>query len=306
MIDICFTVLHYGKEDITIKCINSLIRISKNYNYKIIVLDNGSNNNSFEKIKIKYSCFDSIIIIRSDENLGFSRGNNLLYQKAKQFNPMFIAVLNNDIEIIQNDFIKILFKISNEFDAYVIGPDVYCPNIKMHQAPLFKSIPEIRHLERKMEINYQIINHPENKLTIPKPERYKGLFLLLPQFVVDFLRYIKHLIKGSELNDNKHKFEVINPVLQGSCIILTNRFIEKEVIVFEPDTTFYFEELLLAQKCRFKNYKTVYSPKLKVIHHHSYASRNSSKNYEEYIKKQAQRMVSAFEIYKKNVKETIK
>ena len=304
MIDICYTVLHYGKEDITIKCIKSLIRVSKDYRFIIIVLDNGSENDSFKKIQSKFDGFESVLCLRSDENLGFSRGNNLLYQEAKRFDPGFIAVLNNDIEITQKDFIKTLMAVSNDSDAYVIGPDVYCPTGKRHQSPLYKSIPALDQLEEMMKGFYEIVNHPEEKWNMAEGERMVDVIRsILPQFIVNFSLYFKHAIKGTE-PDLKYKNEIINPVLHGACIILTKRFIQKEGVLFEPDTHFYFEELLLAHRCREKNFKTFYTPRLKVIHHHSYATRHSSKNNKEHTIKTAQKLISAFEVYKKTVEAT--
>ena len=60
-------------------CLNSLFKI----NYKkieIIIVDNGSEDGSYEFIRQKYP---KIIVIRNSQNLGFSRANNQGIKKSK-------------------------------------------------------------------------------------------------------------------------------------------------------------------------------------------------------------------------------
>lgn len=83
-------------------CLSSLSRI----NYKkteIIVVDNGSQDGSYEFIRQKYS---RIIVIRNHQNLGFSRANNQGIRKSK---GEYILFLNNDTKVSKN-FLNILIK----------------------------------------------------------------------------------------------------------------------------------------------------------------------------------------------------
>ena len=64
-----------------------------------------------------------------------------------------------------------------------------------------------------------------------------------------------------------YKLDVHRDVpLHGSCIIVSAQFIINEEKVFNPETKFYGEELLLFLKQRKKGYNSYYLPFLKVWH----------------------------------------
>ncbi|MFH1613411.1 MAG: glycosyltransferase family 2 protein [bacterium] len=72
-------------------------------NYEIIVIDNGSKDDSVQFLKEIYS---DIIIIENKKNLGFCKAVNQGIKKAKQ---EFIIVLNNDV-IVQKNWLENLSK----------------------------------------------------------------------------------------------------------------------------------------------------------------------------------------------------
>ncbi|MBV4423555.1 glycosyltransferase family 2 protein [Clostridium tyrobutyricum] len=84
----------------TIECVNSLEKI--NYrNYKIIIVDNASSDNSLTILKQK---LNNCIIIESKENIGFAGGNNLGIKYALHHNCDYIMLLNNDT-LVKIDFL---------------------------------------------------------------------------------------------------------------------------------------------------------------------------------------------------------
>lgn len=90
-------VNYKGIED-TIECIISLEKI--NYqNYKIVVVDNCSMDNS---VAILRERFPEVIIIESKENLGFAGGNNLGIKLALTNNANYVLLLNNDTVVNEN------------------------------------------------------------------------------------------------------------------------------------------------------------------------------------------------------------
>lgn len=96
------------------KCLDSLAD-QTNSNFEVIIVDNGSTDNSKEFIKKHYP---SVCIIENGENLGFARGNNIGIEKAK---GEFILLLNSDTWLDRNFLEKIKNKLmNNEFD--VISP----------------------------------------------------------------------------------------------------------------------------------------------------------------------------------------
>lgn len=82
------------------KCLESLAQIDYP-NYEIILVDQGSNDDSIKFVKENYP---QVKIIQSAENLGFAKGNNLGCQNAK---GEYLLFLNNDTAV-KADFLSIL------------------------------------------------------------------------------------------------------------------------------------------------------------------------------------------------------
>lgn len=102
-------VLNYNNKKIIDKCIGSLLRFNKKYNYEIIVVDNQSSDGSYEEIVKKYK--DKIKIIRNSKN-GCASGRNLGVSISEKKYIMFLDsdqwVLNefwldNYFEILQKN-----------------------------------------------------------------------------------------------------------------------------------------------------------------------------------------------------------
>lgn len=100
MIPIYIILVNYNGYNDTIECINSIKKI-KNINYKIIVVDNASTDNSVHLFRKNEVCKDCIII-ESKSNLGFAGGNNLGIQLALDNGARYILLINNDTLVNPN------------------------------------------------------------------------------------------------------------------------------------------------------------------------------------------------------------
>jgi len=108
-----------GYED-TLECIASLQKI--NYkNYEIVLVDNGStidNFSEFENISTNFR------LLRSEENLGFSGGNNIGIKYSLKQSVDYILLLNNDT-IVEKNFLKPLIeKFSDIEDIGIVAPQI--------------------------------------------------------------------------------------------------------------------------------------------------------------------------------------
>ncbi|NCC70742.1 glycosyltransferase, partial [bacterium] len=110
---IAFLILHYGNEEYTINCINSILKNS-NKNYLIFLLDNSEKENKLENL---YQNNRKIRYYKSEKNLGFAKGNNFLIEKIKEYKDIQnVIFLNNDTEI-EKDFINKVYKEINQNSA---------------------------------------------------------------------------------------------------------------------------------------------------------------------------------------------
>lgn len=117
-------IINYNGYKDTIECIKSLKKI-KYKNYKIIVLDNDSKDDSEEYLrKSLLGC----TIIQTGKNLGFAGANNIGMKYAVNNGADYILLLNNDT-IVDRNFLDYLikgFEISQ--DIGMVGGKIYYYN----------------------------------------------------------------------------------------------------------------------------------------------------------------------------------
>ena len=87
--DISFITICYNGFKDTCELIESLQNKIHSVSYEIIVVDNASHENEAAKI---HQLYPTVVAIRSNENSGFSGGNNIGIQVAK---GKYIFLINN-------------------------------------------------------------------------------------------------------------------------------------------------------------------------------------------------------------------
>jgi GT2 family glycosyltransferase len=119
-------ILNWNGWKHTLECLSYLSNL--NYSkYKILVVDNGSTDDSVYQIN---QAFPEIKIVQTGKNLGFSGGNNVGIRHALSRNADYILVLNNDT-IVDQDFLSPL--VANLETNNNIGAVV--PRIYLKQEP---------------------------------------------------------------------------------------------------------------------------------------------------------------------------
>lgn len=114
-------VLTWNNYTDTKECIESLVKITYP-NYEIVVVDNGSQDGSIQKIHLE---FPNLTYIFNKENLGFTGGNNVGMKYAVESGTEFLLVLNNDTTV-KNDFLEPLVEdMLHDEKIGIIGPIIY-------------------------------------------------------------------------------------------------------------------------------------------------------------------------------------
>ena len=116
-------VLNYRTPEKTIECVDSILKYTKK-KFRIYVVDNHSEDGSLDRLKGYYINFSHICIISSNENGGYSKGNNIGIRRAVKDGAECIAVINSDV-VLLNDAIDILYDnlFSND-DIGLVGPSI--------------------------------------------------------------------------------------------------------------------------------------------------------------------------------------
>lgn len=275
-----FVVLHYKTFDETVNTVNSLQSIDGEKN--IIIVENGSNNGSLGQLQEEYAFVDNIYIVANKENLGFAKGNNVGYRYAKEkLKADFISVINNDVELLTNNFIELVSKAYAKTGAAVIGPDII--NLKGdHTNPM-----QGAHLESIEEINHEI-------------RRYQILNFLSHIGLYDFFKKgVKHSNNGENLLTKNADLDRVR--LHGAFLIFTPTFVKNENLAFNPNTFLYMEEDILSYYCSKKGYNMQYLDSIRVLHKEDVSTDSvtkTPKNKREFIFKN---MIQSLQVYKEVV-----
>lgn len=255
----CFVILHYLTVEETEKCVHSILK-NVSCPKKIIIVDNGSSNDSFQLLKSKYDSYCDVDVLLSKENLGFAKGNNLGYQYAVQnYQPDFIVVMNNDVEICTTDFCQKVVSIDQEEHFAVLSPDIYSTFSKVHQSP-----------KRLTSYSYKEVQKLIDKYSFRKNSK---VIIPIKCFLKE-MQALKKVLQSLKFKSKKIDYQKVyyNVPLHGACFIFSKRFIEAKPNGFFDGTFMYFESEILDYECHKYGLKTVYNPSIQVKHHHSVSS----------------------------------
>lgn len=124
-LDISVVIVGWNAKHYLELCLDSLAKAPPRRSMEVLVVDNASTDGSAEMIETKYPW---VKLIKSSENLGFSRGNNLAIRQAE---GRCIALVNPDVIVFPgcldalSDFLDQNPKVGN------VGPRVLNPDMSM-------------------------------------------------------------------------------------------------------------------------------------------------------------------------------
>jgi GT2 family glycosyltransferase len=105
----------------TLECLDSLSRVEYP-NFDIVVVDNGSSDDSVNIIKKQQS---KVITIASETNLGFTGGNNLGIRFALENFADYVWLLNNDTVVDSKALLHLVTAASISRNNGIIGSVIY-------------------------------------------------------------------------------------------------------------------------------------------------------------------------------------
>lgn len=120
-IDLSIIIINYNTSKLTFDCLKSIyLQTPKNINFEVIVVDNASGYEDYEKLKIQIEAenLQNTFLFRSKINGGFASGNMLGVQFAK---GEFLAFINNDVVLIEDSFTYPIQYLNNNKNVGLVG-----------------------------------------------------------------------------------------------------------------------------------------------------------------------------------------
>jgi GT2 family glycosyltransferase len=268
-----FVFTNYNSSEDTRNAIQSINSTMEKSIYQIVVVDNNSNEESVQALKLLEEDFSNIHLILSRENVGYFKGLNLGIKYIRDnFKEISYLVIGNNDLVFPANFYSAILKNSEILRTYaVISPNIVTRE-GIHQNPqVIKKISTLR------EIVYD-------------------LYYLNYYFAIIIKKIAEFTHKLTDRQDEK-AFRIPQEIYQGhgSCYILGPVFFENFEQLDAP-TFLMGEEFFLSLQLQRKNLSVYYVPDITVLHecHSSIAkvpnkkmwniSKKSHKEYRKYIK----------------------
>lgn len=111
-------ILNFNGIETLLPCLNSIFQ-SDYPNFEVVVVDNDSKDESFEKARLNYS---RAHFIKNSTNVGFSKGNNIGIRYALEKFADHVFVLNNDTVIEKNTLSTLVKEIEASPLTGIVSP----------------------------------------------------------------------------------------------------------------------------------------------------------------------------------------
>jgi len=117
-------IINWRRYDDTVECLRS-VKASNYQDYRIILVDNASDDGSGEKLAKE---FPDIKAIFNKKNYGFAEGNNIGIKQALKDEAKYILLLNNDAVVGRDCLSNLIAVMEHEPATGIIGPKIYFYN----------------------------------------------------------------------------------------------------------------------------------------------------------------------------------
>lgn len=118
---VTIVVLNWNNATDTIACLQSLNQVDYPI-YSMIVIDNGSTDDSAERITAAHP---HVTLLRSQVNLGYAGGNNMGIRHALALGAEYVCILNNDVVVAPGFLTALVAEAEADPNLGIAGPKMY-------------------------------------------------------------------------------------------------------------------------------------------------------------------------------------
>ncbi len=232
-------IVNWNTSQLLKQCLTSLYVNMPIAPVEIIVVDNGSADESVEMIK---NNFPDVILVRNKDNLGFAKANN---QGMKLSKGKYLALLNTDTQIDHDIFGNLINFLDRNNDTGIVGP-------------------RLKNSDGSLQFSF---GHLPSLV---------GIFCQqgLPLHVVPLLkRFLPTLLN---INSNHYNYSHEVGWVKGACFIIKRKVYEK-IGGLDEKVFMYMEEVEYCKRAWDSNYKVNYYADVSVWHLERGSSKNGKR-----------------------------
>ena len=124
MVDLSIVIVSWNVSELLAACLHSILRghfrteaaRGEEPLVEIIVVDSASSDNTVSIVRER---FPQVTLLPQDENVGFTRGNNIGLEASS---GRYILLLNPDTEIVDDALAHMLLYMEDHADVGILGP----------------------------------------------------------------------------------------------------------------------------------------------------------------------------------------
>ena len=310
MIKVCFIILHYRTYKETKKCVQSIKELDPSgMKVSILIVDNGSPNDSGERLQQDYVDDPQVRLVRLKKGHGFSRGNNCGYVSATQKdNYDYYIFANNDLIFVQPNFLSRMKDIFDKEQCVILCPDILAYHRHEHQSPISLERLSLRDAYISVDKFSGFLNAFESG-RLPDDRKIKLDYWLMQHRFLRFVRmkYRKTVGKIRDIffPDEKYACRHEDILPMGACLIYSATYFNCYRLPFYPETYFYSEENILTYNCEKAGFKVLYTPEISVWHEDSASTFNQFSDYAKAGKFVFTNQVSSLKVYISLLESTV-